>query len=188
MEQNNYIVAGFQFPNGKEALAAKRELEHIKLIREKTDFASGEADADTILELYTRLIEKNIFKTQIGYSFLGELRNILIDSYNMQEADLPVVVLPLYEEAIQLKTAQTEAYKERVLELKGKMQKMKYVIIALAVMIIGMFILAATNKNVGYINTENKILDKYASWEEELNQREKEITERERALENSMSQ
>jgi hypothetical protein len=42
--------------------------------------------------------------------------------------------------------------------------------------------MSSLNPNVGYINTENKILNRYASWEEELTEREERIREREAEL------
>lgn len=55
-------------------------------------------------------------------------------------------------------------------------------IVALLVMVVAMFVIAAVNPNTGYINTENKILNKYATWQEELEEREQAVKEKEEEL------
>ena len=54
--------------------------------------------------------------------------------------------------------------------------------IALIVIIIGMFWIVITSDNLGYFNAEDKVLNKYSSWEEELNAREAAIRQREEEL------
>jgi lipopolysaccharide export LptBFGC system permease protein LptF len=57
---------------------------------------------------------------------------------------------------------------------------MTIVIVALLAIIIGMFVIAVINPNVGYINTERKVLNKYSAWEEDLQLREEEIKQKEK--------
>jgi len=54
--------------------------------------------------------------------------------------------------------------------------------------IVGMFIIAAVNPNVGYINTENKILNKYSAWQEDLERREAAVKEKEEQLDMNSEQ
>ena len=60
--------------------------------------------------------------------------------------------------------------------------RMTITIVALIFIIVGMFIIAAVNPNVGYINTENKILNKYSAWQEDLERREAAVKEKEEQL------
>jgi len=55
--------------------------------------------------------------------------------------------------------------------------------VVLSACVIGMFVIALTTKQTDLIDYENKILDKYSSWEQELSQWEKELSEREANLE-----
>ena len=41
---------------------------------------------------------------------------------------------------------------------------------------------AIINPNVGYVNTERKVLNKYAAWEEDLQIREDEVKKKEKEL------
>ncbi len=54
--------------------------------------------------------------------------------------------------------------------------------ITMLIIIIGMFAINATSQNPTILNYEEKIVDKYASWEEELDAREQELNEREQKL------
>ena len=54
--------------------------------------------------------------------------------------------------------------------------------ITMLLIIIGMFVINATSQNPTILNYEEKLVDKYASWEEELDAREQELNEREQKL------
>lgn len=178
MDSESLIVDGFVFSSYKEAQIALKEQQNIEVIRERTQFS----DSKSVYELYTKLIERNMFKTMVGYSFLYELRYHLITDFGYEESDLPTVELPKrmeYEKVGELNRGIMEAKIQRLLVIE---KRMTIVIAALSVMVLCMFIIAAVNPNVGYVNTENKIINKYSAWEEELDQREKAVEEKEEQL------
>ena len=78
-----------------------------------------------------------------------------------------------------LKFAQVTAPKDGVYLLRIRLT---IAVVALAVAVIGMIFIAVTNKNVGYFHAEQKVQDKYAYWEEQLDAREKELQEWEEEL------
>ena len=53
----------------------------------------------------------------------------------------------------------------------------------LLISVVSMMLLAATSDNVNILNDENKLIDKYSSWEQELEEREQAVKEQEQALE-----
>ncbi len=53
----------------------------------------------------------------------------------------------------------------------------------LLISVVSMLLLAATSDNVNILNYENKLIDKYSSWEQELEEREQAVKEQEQALE-----
>lgn len=89
MEKESLIVDGFVFPNAKEAQIALNEHDNIETIRQRTPIS----DPEVVYELYIKLVERNMFKTMVGYSFLYELRQRLITDFEYDEAELPVVTL-----------------------------------------------------------------------------------------------
>ena len=79
-----YVVNGFSFESEKEAERAKKEVESIRIIREQTKLDNPEI----ILKLYNTLLKKRYFKTQIGISFLVELREYLCTSSIVKKEDI----------------------------------------------------------------------------------------------------
>lgn len=53
----------------------------------------------------------------------------------------------------------------------------------LLISVVSMMLLAATSDSVNILNYENKLIDKYSSWEQELEEREQAVKEQEQALE-----
>lgn len=178
MDKNSLIVEGFVFSSYKEAQTALKEQKNIEIIRQRTPFS----DSRAVYELYAKLIERDMFKTMVGYSFLYELRQHLLTDFGYDEAELPTVIIPKrmeYDKVREMNQGVLEAKLQRVLQIK---KRMAIVITALVIMVLGMFVIAAVNPNVGYVNTENKILNKYSAWEEELEQREEAVKEKEEKL------
>lgn len=178
MENESLIVEGFVFSTMKEAQIAMKEQKNIEVIRERTEFSNPEA----VYELYVKLLERNMFKTIIGYSFLYELRNILITEFSYDEQELPTIHLPQnmeYDKVSRLNQGVMEVKIEQLLLVK---KRMSIVIAALAFMVIAMFVIAAVNPNVGYVNTERKVVDKYSAWQENLEQTEQDLKQREQAV------
>lgn len=75
MKVTEYKLKGYNFVNFKEYQKAKQEKDSIEYIRTNTDLT----DTKKVAKLYNSLIEKDTFKTIIGYEFLKELQNNLID-------------------------------------------------------------------------------------------------------------
>lgn len=177
-EEQALIVGGFLFDSYKDALEALREQKNVNALKDKMDLNHPEE----VAALYIRLVERKVFKTLVGLQFLSEFREYLVEDLHMNEADIPYIyVLP--------STGFPRAKQEQLEFLQNENQKMevekrKYLIAVFVLIgvIIAMFVITVLNPNVGYINTENKILNRYAGWEEDLSRREAQIREREAEL------
>jgi len=175
MDQESLIVEGFVFPSFKEAQIAQKEQVNIEAIRERVRGADGA----TIYELYCKLMQRDMFKTMVGYSFLYELRHRLMEEYGYRENELPNIVLPKrmeYDKVTQLNQGKMES---RIQYLTLIKTRLTITVVALLFVVIGMFIIAAVNPNVGYVNVEHKILNKYSAWQEDLERREAALKEKE---------
>lgn len=77
----------------------------------------------------------------------------------------------------ELKTlrAQAERWKTRC-------RRMQAVIVVLVIIVAAMFAISLTSGSTTILNYENKIINKYEAWEQELQQREDAVKERENAL------
>ncbi len=139
------------FIGGKMNEAEKKELKGIEYIRQTNNLN----DIKTVLALYNKLMEKEIFQTSVGIEFMEGLRKSLIDSKEIQNHDIYGY--------------QAEQPKE---EKNTKENKYK---------LIGFYI-TTNSKNINILNYENKLLDKYSAWEAELKERESIVAEKEKAL------
>ena len=59
----------------EERHKARKESDFVRQIRAKTDLS----DAKTALKLYNKLIHENYFNTIVGYAFLEELRDTILE-------------------------------------------------------------------------------------------------------------
>lgn len=202
MEQlkETYEAGGFVFRTKKEAELAQREIEGTKYLRQKLDMENPNA----VFSIYQNLIEQDLFETPVGYCFLKELRDylLMIPAISNEEVlAIPIRYPQTEEEEKKQKKEQKkeEQRKERQREkekaknkkeqkkegqnYKGRCQFFMVTSLILLISVVSMMLLAATSDNVNILNYENKLIDKYSSWEQELEEREQAVKEQEQALE-----
>lgn len=185
MAENKWILNGFSF-NSKDAfLQAKKEDEAIDYLKKNSDLTNGKH----ALKVYNKLIDKDTFHTMVGYFFLEELRRIIIINNVAEKSEL---------KNIQIIDSQNEnigsAYAKLQLDKELQYQKENYrkMVIArrnsriinlfLVVVIIAMFVISIFVKNSEYKKYENTVIDKNATWAEELQQKEDALNAREDQL------
>ena len=198
--QETYEAGGFVFRTKKEAELAQREIEGTKYLRQKLDMENPNA----VFSIYQNLIEQDLFETPVGYCFLKELRDylLMIPAISNEEVlAIPIRYPQTEEEEKKQKKEQKkeEKRKERQREkekaknkkeqkkegknYKGRCQFFMVTSLILLISVVSMMLLAATSDNVNILNYENKLIDKYSSWEQELEEREQAVKEQEQALE-----
>ncbi|MBH1940290.1 hypothetical protein I5677_05185 [Mobilitalea sibirica] len=182
MKDNEYKVSGYSFTDIKEYKEAKREAETIEYIRANTDLN----DRNKVLKLYHKLVERQTLKTVVGYGFLKELQNKILKEGIIGEDKLPDIKVVKEEKKIfgkvyknQLEHTQENKYRILSEEYRIRHRNSRiinlFLILIIAIMIgIAIF----SNRNV-FQKYEEKIIDKYAAWEEELDAREQALRERE---------
>ena len=198
--QETYEAGGFVFRTKKEAELAQRVIEGTKYLRQKLDMENPNA----VFSIYQNLIEQDLFETPVGYCFLKELRDYLLMIpviSNEEVLAIPIRYPQTEEEEKKQKKEQKkeEQRKERQKEkekaknrkgqkkegknYKGRCQFFMVTSLILLISVVSMMLLAATSDNVNILNYENKLIDKYSSWEQELEEREQAVKEQEQALE-----
>ena len=186
-------IGGFSFENKDEAEQAKKEIEGIRYIKTKTNMS----DPEVILQVYNKMIGQKLFETAVGYSYLKDLQEYLTTIPFIKNEDiLPIPVThPRLEESLK-KQKREIAQKERVravrarqreknlakidrkaleTESSGKLKISLCVNAILVVCVVAMFAMALTSDSP-------TIVDRYASWEQELTEREKAVSEKEQEL------
>lgn len=176
--ESDYIVDGFVFSNVKEFEKAKKELEVINKIKSGIDIS----DETAVRKTYKTLVEKKYFVTPVGISFLHEMQSYLIE--NIGDVNVKPIEIKTNNNS-RINALNPEKYKklkEQYISQNKILKRLVLAVVSFAIILIGMIIIVATNDNVGYINTEEKIVNKYSSWEESLKERELNIRNREEEL------
>ncbi|MDD6035055.1 MAG: hypothetical protein PUC30_02485 [Lachnospiraceae bacterium] len=186
-----YTYQGFTFRSEKELEEAKKEAEVVAYIRSQADLSN----VKTMVKLYNRLVEKGTLGTVLGISFLKELRSRILESGAVAESSLR----PMPEPVGMIKTqGEIKMSKDRkLMELyKERCKKLTIVVAALCIVIVAMFVIRLFGTASPFTDYEQKVLDEYAGWKEELTEKEetlhswertlteweRELTEREEAL------
>lgn len=181
--ENNLTVNGFTFQSEKDANIARLELEKINMLEKRMDYSNR----PLVLAVYNRAIEAKMFRTPVGFQYLGIVREKLL-ARGVQEQELKAITLeagftgkqqPSYERRRAMNVAQVQETKKSVPLITS------VVLNVLLVLLVGaMFIITLYSDNPNILNYKNQILNEYASWEQELREKESELRRWERELQN----
>lgn len=178
-------VCGFWFRNEAEAEQAGKEVEGVKFVKEKLDMDRPEM----VLEVYNRMVRQNLFETVIGYSYMKELQDYLYEiPFINNEEILPIPVRHMFFDDHMRYNRQTSKKQEKVTEryvnvdYKNRFRVMIGIAAALVLCVVMMFVISATVNTPTILNYEEKLINRYAEWEEELQEREQRVREMEAEL------
>ena len=182
--ENKLTVNGFTFQTEKDANIARLELEKINMLEKRMDYRNRAL----VVAVYNRAVETNMFRTPVGFQYLGRVREKLLAG-GVSEQELKVIALEVDF------TSKTQSSYERrsgtnevqVQESKRSGSLITSVILnVLLVLLVGaMFIITLYSDNPNILNYKNQILNEYASWEQELRDKESELRKWERELQNA---
>lgn len=197
IEKEQFVVDGYQFETEKQARQAKKEAEGVQYTKEHLNMANPEE----VLKVYNRILRDKMFSTPVGYSFLRDLQEYLYASPAIQKKDVhPIDFQPVIEkakeedkEALQIKKKKLrEKHKEEDRQKKARAKQRKdeqkndyrgrlvssiIINIALVLVVVAMFVIMRMSDVPTIIDYENKLIDKYEKWEQDLTERENRIRE-----------
>ena len=183
--REDWIINGFQFGSEKDVNQAKSEKLKIQKLEEKMDYENPQM----VLMVYKKAIENRIFKTPIGYEYLKELQKTIGKNSRLQKEIPPIPVNQVYH--LRDSTAPVvEKVKASQKPKKPKKEKQEFFTrktsiiwnIILAILVIVMFYISTTGSKPTVLNYEKALQNRYAQWEQELEQRESELREKEKAF------
>ena len=166
------LVDGFLFSTTKEFVQGKNEFETITYLREKSDISNPRI----ALKLYKKLIESDTFHTMVGYVFLKELQDIIINAKIIKEDELTKIYIPTnlsYDEETTSKPA--NQYKVKITNLQTTLRNSRIINLFLIATIIIMFIIALFADKSVYTNFEAELINQYSTWQEDLKLKEEEL-------------
>ena len=183
--EKTYTVAGYTFNSKEEAQEAKDELNAIKYVSAKTD---GK-DPKQVYLLYNTILDKELFKTAVGLDYLKELQQFLyIHDEIPNDKIRPIPINSELRKALGEKREFTKVRGE-MLKLRREVDKYKdrsvkliIVNVVLLLVILAMVVILKTSSTPTIIDYENKLQDKYASWQEQLQSQEASLRDRENEL------
>lgn len=169
-KDKEYIINGFVFHSEALAEKAKREVEGIKFVKSRTDMENP----GMVLKVYNRIVEQRMFETPVGIGYMRELQDYLLAVPSIPKEEIfPIPV----EEIIETD------FKPAGNKKKGAFSASVIANIILVLAIVAMVLISLSSNLPTIVNYENKLLDKYSSWEQELSQREQAVKQKERELE-----
>lgn len=181
-EQNDYCVDGYRFASLEDAKEAQVE----KIKADYFDAKLQNKNLESMLAVYDKVLDEKIFETPLGWEYLKKLQRELRRSGAKEEQIRPI---PLYltfshkESEEQEKQVRVRVRPSRKVSAdKRRLQTSVIINILLVILVIAMFAITLNSKNPNIINYRKQILNEYASWEQELTERERAVKEKESAL------
>ncbi len=188
-EENNRSVGGYEFFTEKDAQLARAEEKRVEYLEERIDYTRPES----ILYVYEKMIKERVFKTPVGLEYLKKLQQFLLG-----QEDIPrekVSGIPLYltfdgelrqETSPARRRVQPSRKKSREQEKAERKQLLVNVSFILNILLVialcAMFTISLKSDNPNILNYKKNLTNQYASWEQQLTERENAVREKEREL------
>ncbi|BBF42027.1 hypothetical protein lbkm_0709 [Lachnospiraceae bacterium KM106-2] len=188
--ESEKTVQGFLFETQSDYENAKKEYEVVTYLKANTDFSN----VKVIYKLYEKLLEKDTFQTVIGYKFLSEIREQILESNEEFERILkpvPVKKSNVVSKKKKKKRVNPEVegkYKLLYENMKEKRTRTKIVNFFLIGIILAMIVITFTSNHASTEKLETALQNKYSTWQDELNQKEKQLDQREAQLNKQSSE
>lgn len=200
MAENNAIQVGdFLFEDADLAQKAIKEQKAINYLRHQLEGRNVSA----VISAYHQLIHQEIFETELGFSFLSELRQQILSDPAVLEEDVNFIPIRLkvseeqassgqipeeakgqmQEPGEQLAPAQlVERTKNIVKKYRERFYMLLVVVLILLAAVVFMFVLTVSSGSPNILNYKTKLENEYASWDENLQKREEEVKKKEEEL------
>ncbi len=183
-ENNTLSVGGYLFYTEKDAQLARAEEQKIEYLEAHMDYSLP----DSIRYIYEHTIQERLFRTPVGIRYLQKLRDFLLAQPGVEPGS--IMDIPLYMTFDGELREYAAPARERVVPSRKKDRDKEKNCFTLSVIlnvllvgaIIAMFYISYVSEQPNVINYERALTSKYASWEQELTEREQVIRETEREL------
>ncbi len=177
MLRNENVVEGFSYKDADLYREAKKEADGVRYMKSRVDFQYPEQ----VHQIYCRMIEQEMFQTQVGYAYLQELQDYLRTMPQIPNDEIPPIPVGAVV-CVADASGTVDTLREERSKLRRSLQRSVMLNIVAAAMIVVMFAIAFSSSSPTVLNYENRLLDKYSAWQQELEQREAVVQEKERTL------
>lgn len=161
-------VDGYIFSDPDVAAQASKEFEGIRYMKQKLNMDQPLE----VLSVYNRILREKMFSTPVGYDFLRELQEYLYNSPSIPKEEIHPIDFKPVEKRV------TETIRnELALKYKARANTLLIINIALVIVILAMILIMQKSDTPTIVNYENKLIDKYETWQTELEEREERVRE-----------
>lgn len=181
MKNEKNIIDGYLFDEEEVLKEAKTELEGVEYLRKRTNYSSPK----NVLNIYRTVIEKNLFKTPIGYEYLRELQAFL---YNHDEIDkedilpIPVYIQKSKKTKIKFNLPKVKKSLDKSSPYRNRFLNMVILNVVLVIILLLFVFISNNSKNLNIINYKHRIDAEYIEKEDNLAKWASELESREEAL------
>lgn len=200
MAESKYVVDGFTFKSKEDYMQAKNEYEGVTYMKSRTNMNNPA----NVFSVYKSLVEKGIFTTPVGISYLYELRTFLLKSNEyasmVEEMPIPVAVSNSSKGKFSFRKRDTLTKSDVIKNMKKYDIESVYrnrfissiiVIILLIVVMVFMMIITRNSDNTNILNYKNRLDAEYEDredslikWQNQLELREEAVKQKEKEFEN----
>ncbi len=181
-QKTEFWVEGYRFGTLEDAEQAQLELKKAAYFEERL---RGNKEQN-LLAVYDKILDEKIFVTPVGWDFLkkmqAQLRHLGVEEDKIRP--IPMYVTFFHGEEGKTAPAVRDRIRPARKRNKGKEQLRLSVMIngLLLLLVLAMFYITLNGSNPNILNYKKVILNEYASWEQELTERENAVRAKEKEL------
>ncbi|MCR4758597.1 MAG: hypothetical protein K5792_12435 [Butyrivibrio sp.] len=178
----SFVTCGFEFLSNEDLQKAKLDEKKISIIAQKVHSTK----VSDLEEVYEKAISNKIFSTPIGWCYLSNLRDKLLEAGVSEEDLTPIPVnikftnVALPDEYHPRERISVPKKKKR--DAKASMILLCAMNLILVILVIVMFIIAWKGDTDNIINYKQNVTNRFAEWEQSLKEREKAVRIKEKEL------
>ena len=186
-EKDNLLVNGYRLGSYRDAQIAEEEIKKAKYFETKLTGKTGRSR----LAVYNQILDKKVFQTPIGWEYLKYMQE------EMQGLGIPeeeIRPIPMYLTFVHEETQVTEQpVRQRIRPSRRNDLMRKYRItlllnVLLGILVVAMFAITIKSDNPNILNYKNAIVNQYATWEQELTEREDALRKKEQSLQTNLEE
>lgn len=180
MERKGQVVEGYRFGTEADKAEALLEIEKATYFEQRL---SGRT-AENILAVYDKMLDEKTFVTPVGWEYLKYLQERLEDEGVTKDRIRPIPMYQTFYHTDIDKKPNKGIAKERIQPSSKKKwtadEKFKLSMLAnvfLCILVLALFVITLKGENANALNYRQAIINEYASWEQELSEREQALKE-----------
>jgi hypothetical protein len=184
------ILAGFAFNTPEDVELVKQDLHKIEYLEQKMDYHLPE----NMLAIYNKVLEGNVLKTPLGWNYLHKMQVAMLKAGIAADRVSPIPVHHSFAASAQTSELSTSVATQRIerrlkrernetAKFRNRYRTALTACFLLCLLVVAMFIIALKTDTPNILNYEKALTDKYASWEQDLSDREKKMRAREIEIE-----